>query len=95
MSKYDEASNEAMALADERIKVRVSSVSAMTFAYFVSMGLVLWVGGLRVLDGTMTVGTLTVFLTFITILQLPVRQLGLVVNSIARASTCGARLPSQ
>jgi ATP-binding cassette subfamily B multidrug efflux pump len=27
-----------------------------------------------------------------TILQLPVRQLGLVINSFARASTCGARL---
>ncbi|MDD9928272.1 MAG: ABC transporter ATP-binding protein [Rhodospirillaceae bacterium] len=40
----------------------------------------------------MTVGTLTVFLTFITILQAPVRQLGLLVNSIARASTCGSRL---
>lgn len=92
MRKYDEASGEAMALADERIRVRVSSVAVMTFSYFVSMGLVLWVGGLRVIDGTMTVGTLTVFLTFITILQLPVRQLGMVVNSIARASTCGARL---
>jgi len=92
LDKYDVASEEAMAIADERIKTRVSSVAVMTFAYFVSMGLVLWVGGVRVLEGTMTVGMLTVFLTFITILQLPVRQLGLVVNSIARASTCGARL---
>ena len=64
----------------------------MTFAYFVSMGLVVWAGGLRVLDGQMTVGTLTEFLTFMTILQAPVRQLGLVVNSFARALTCGARL---
>ena len=40
----------------------------------------------------MTVGVLTMFLTFINILQQPVRQLGLLVNSLARASTCGARL---
>ncbi len=92
IEKYDAASEEAMAVAEERIKTRVSSTTVMSYAYFMSMGLVLWVGGLRVLDGTMTVGTLTVFLTFITILQAPVRQLGLLVNSIARASTCGSRL---
>ena len=56
------------------------------------MGLLLWAGGLRVIDGQMTVGTLTEFLTFMTILQAPVRQLGMVVNSFARTSTCGARL---
>ena len=92
IGKYDVASDDAMAIADQRIKTRAISTSQMTFAYFISMGLVLWVGGLRVLDGAMTVGDLTVFLTFITILQQPVRQLGLLVNSIARASTCGARL---
>ena len=92
IGKYDVASDDAMAVADQRIKTRAISTSQMTFAYFISMGLVLWVGGLRVLEGAMTVGELTVFLTFITILQQPVRQLGLLVNSIARASTCGARL---
>ncbi|MDP6691983.1 MAG: ABC transporter ATP-binding protein [Alphaproteobacteria bacterium] len=92
ISKYDVAADAAMEISDARIKTRAASTSIMTFAYFISMGLVLWVGGLRVLDGAMTVGTLTVFLTFITILQQPVRQLGLLVNSIARASTCGGRL---
>lgn len=37
-------------------------------------------------------GTLASFLTFMTILQMPVRQLGLMVNAFARASTCGTRL---
>ncbi len=90
--KYNAASDEAMALADRRIRARVDSSTVMTFAYVISMGLVLWVGGLQVLDGGMTIGTLTKFLTFMTILQLPVRQLGLVVNSFARTATCGARL---
>ncbi len=92
ISKYDTAADEAMTIADERIKTRAASTSVMTFAFFIAMGLVLWVGGLRVLEGAMTVGELTVFLTLITILQQPVRQLGLLVNSIARASTCGGRL---
>ncbi len=92
LDKYNAASDQAMALADRRIKARVASTATMTFAYYVAMGLVLWVGGLRVLDGAMTVGKLTEFLAFMTILQLPVRQLGMVVNAFARASTCGARL---
>jgi ATP-binding cassette subfamily B protein len=92
LGKFEAASNDAMALSDARIRTRVSSTSAMTFAYFAAMALVLWVGGTRVIEGTMTVGTLAEFLTFMTILQAPVRQLGLLVNSVARASTCGARL---
>ena len=92
LNKYDLASDEALALSNRRIRLRVASTCTMTFAYFVAMGLVLWVGGLRVLDGTITVGKLTEFLAFMTILQQPVRQLGMVVNAFARASTCGARL---
>lgn len=92
LAKFESASNDAMALSDERIRTRVSSTSAMTFAYFAAMALVLWAGGSRVIEGSMTVGMLTEFLTFMTILQAPVRQLGLLVNSVARASTCGARL---
>ena len=64
----------------------------MTFSFFAAMGLVLWVGGNKVIAGEMSVGTLAAFLTFMTILQMPVRQLGLMVNSFARASICGDRL---
>lgn len=92
LDKYDVASDQASALAAHRIRVRASSTTAMNFAFFIAMGLVLWFGGQQVIDGKLTVGTLTAFLTFMTILQQPVRQLGMVVNSFARASTCGARL---
>ncbi len=64
----------------------------MNFSYFIALGLVLWVGGQKVMAGEITVGTLAQFLTFMTILQMPVRQLGLLVNAIARGATCGMRL---
>jgi ATP-binding cassette subfamily B multidrug efflux pump len=92
MAKFDDASATALAMSHERIDVRVKDTSAMTLAFFASMGLVLLVGGERVAAGAMSVGTLATFLTFMTILQMPVRQLGLMVNGYARASTCGARL---
>ena len=69
LEKYDFASEEAHSLAAARIKTRVASTTTMTFAYFVAMGLVLWIGGIRVIDGHMTVGKLTEFLTFMTSLN--------------------------
>ena len=91
LAKFDAASRAALDLAHERVHVRVRNTSIMTFSFFVAMGLVLWVGGNKVMAGEMSVGTLASFLTFMTILQMPVRQLGLMVNSFARASTCGER----
>lgn len=92
LAKFDRISDAALRLSNRRITVRMSSMSAMNFAYYVSMGLVLWIGGHRVRDGSMTLGTLTEFLTFITILQQPLRQVGMIVNSSARASSSGKRL---
>ncbi len=91
LSKFDKASAAALELAHERVLVRVRNTSIMTLSFFAAMGLVLWVGGSKVIAGEMSVGTLASFLTFMTILQMPVRQLGLMVNSYARASICGQR----
>lgn len=92
MDKFRAASTRALDLAHERVDLRVNSTAAMTLSFLGAMVLVLLVGGLKVRAGEMTVGTLTAFLTFMTILQMPVRQLGMLVNSIARTSTCGARV---
>ena len=92
MHKFQAASERALELAHQRVDLRVNSTSSMTLSFFIAMGLVLLIGGLKVQAGTMTVGTLTTFLTFMTILQMPVRQLGMLVNSVARTSTCGARI---
>lgn len=92
MAKFDGASKDALDYSHQRIDVRVTNTSAMSLAFFISMGLVLLYGGRQVAAGEITVGTLATFLTFMTILQMPVRQLGLMVNAYARASTCGARV---
>src|SRR5690606_373194 len=92
LGKFDRKSRAALELAHQRVDLRVTNTAAMNFSFFAAMGLVLWFGGQKVMAGDMTVGTLTSFLTFMTILQMPVRQLGLMVNSFARASTCGSRL---
>ncbi len=92
LAKFDKASKHALELAHRRVGLRVANTSMMNFSFLVAMGLVLWFGGSKVIAGEVSVGTLAEFLTFMTILQMPVRQLGLMVNSFARASTCGSRL---
>ena len=89
---FDKISADALEVSKQRITTRVFSMSTMNFAFYVSMGLVLWIGGRQVAAGALNVGTLTEFLTFMTILQQPVRQVGMIVNSSARATSAGARL---
>ena len=92
LEQFEKASREILSVAVERVSVRVRNTTVMSFAFYTSMVLVLWVGGLKVIAGDATLGLLAEVLTFMMILQMPVRQLGMMVNSFARASTCGNRL---
>ncbi|MDB5776053.1 MAG: ABC-type multidrug transport system, ATPase and permease component [Herbaspirillum sp.] len=92
MARFDEVSRRALRLSNDRITLRMRGISLTALAYYTSMGLVLWIGGGRVAAGGLSVGTLTEFLTFITILQQPLRQISVIVNASARASSAGARL---
>lgn len=92
LARYDRISARALAVSQRRIALFVHSTTQMTFLYFAAMGLVLWVGGLKAIDGEITLGQLAEVLGFMLILQMPVRQIGWMINSIARASTCGGRL---
>lgn len=92
MSKFDQAGDAALALANDRIVIRSRSMAAISSAYYLAMALVLWIGGHRVAAGSLTIGQLTQFLAFMTILQLPVRQIGMIMNSSARAISSGKRV---
>ncbi len=92
MMRFDAVSSRALAIVHKRIAVFVTSVTTMAFVFFLAMGLVLWVGGQRVIEGHLSLGQLTTMLAFMTIIQQPVRQIAWLVNSIARTSTCGNRL---
>ncbi|GIR54846.1 MAG: hypothetical protein CM15mP62_23170 [Rhodospirillaceae bacterium] len=92
LKKFDIASANILQAAINRVKVRVGSTTVMSFSFFLAMGFVLWIGGQKVINDEISVGKLAEFLAFMTILQMPVRQIGMLVNSFARASTCGSRL---
>lgn len=68
------------------------SYAGMLLASGIGIGAVVWLGGHRVLDGAMTVGTLFAFNRYLTMLAEPIRWLGFVVNRIARAIASGDRI---
>jgi ATP-binding cassette subfamily B protein len=92
MGKFDKAASEALREAYTRILLRMRAVRTTTLTFYLSYGLVLFYGGHKVAEGTMTPGRLTEFILYLNILQAPVRQVIMIVMSAARATTCGGRL---
>ena len=94
MEKYDKSSNEAFNRAFRLVGIRATNLSIITFAFLGVMTAVLLVGGLKVLDENdpFSLGQLAQFLAFMSIMQNPVRQLGMVVAGWAQGATSGKRL---
>jgi ATP-binding cassette, subfamily B, multidrug efflux pump len=92
LGKFDKAADEALKESYKRVVLRMRAMRTTTFTFFVSQALVLWYGGNKVAAGHMTPGTLTAFILYLTVLQMPVRQFMMIVMSAARATSCGARL---
>ena len=95
--RYEEAKYEASssAVSDDMVsaaRLQALNTSVMVFAYLVVIGLILWIGGMRVIDGHLTPGELASFLFYMQVLSMPVQHAGMVVNSYARAFSAGQRL---
>jgi len=90
--KYD---RKALELREEYYQSeRLQGVnSAWLSLYFTfALGLILWFGGLEILNGDLTAGGLTMFLLFLNQLTFPIRASAQIINSFARAISSGRRL---
>jgi len=92
IAKYDAAAVEVLEYSFRRATLRSRAVAAMNLSFYIAMTLLIWVGGRKVAHHRMTVGALTEFLTYMTLLQAPIRQIAMIVASAARATSSGARL---
>ena len=72
------------ALAARRVKSMLSPIVAVTVA--LCTGVVLWRGAHLILVGAMTVGALTVYLSYLTKFFKPVKDLATTTNAIAQAA---------
>jgi len=86
---------EAVALfRDSYASTKLQSFSAPALAgiWMIGMAATIWVGGHEIAAGRLTSGGLASFALYLTLLQQPVRGLGMVVNQMARAYSAGKRI---
>jgi ATP-binding cassette subfamily B protein len=72
--------------------VQAVNMPLMTALGALTIVLTIWYGGREVVAGNFSVGELTMFLMFLTILQMPIRGLGWMVMMVPRAATAGMRI---
>lgn len=80
-----------------RLQVRQARLQAfnmpfMTLILSLATAVSLWLGGRDVIEGTLSVGDLVAYLGYLTLLALPVRRLGFLINTFARAQAAGQRI---
>lgn len=92
LAKFDRAAGEILALQFRRITLRFAGLTWMTAAFYVSMTLLLWFGGAKVMAGAMSAGELAAFVAYLTLLQGPIRHVAMITNASARAVSSGARM---
>ena len=90
--KFNSMNAEVAADMVEAERLRAGNMSFTLFSFQVALGLILWFGGWRVINGHMSLGELTEFIIYMQILAMPVRMTGWLVNSYARATSAGERL---
>ena len=73
-------------------KLQASNTAIMTLIFFAATGFILWIGGRYVMEGRLTSGELAQFILYIGLLVQPVRMIGWLVNTFARAVSSGERV---
>ena len=88
-------STQATSLYDQQIGIAKHMSVNMPMMMLV-MGLptilILWYGGVQVIEGNMTIGNLTQFILYVNMMVMPVRQAGMMVNMVTRTVSAGQRI---
>ncbi len=90
--KFDARARELFESSLMTSRIQAFQEPLMMSLWLLSLALVFWVGGLEIIAGRMTVGDMAVFQLYLTMLQVPVRSVGFVVNIFARAQSSGERI---
>ncbi len=91
----DKFGESAHALADKTFtvnRVLASNGSLLNLLFGLVTALVIWYGGSRIIDTSLTAGEVTEFILYLGLLVFPIRMAGWVVNSCARAASAGERI---
>jgi len=90
--KFDRKVDELFDWSYSTAKFQAFNEPFLLSAWLLSAAVVFWVGAIEMEAGRMTPGDLAAFQLWLTLLQVPVRSVGFVVNIFARAFSAGGRL---
>ncbi len=88
-------STQAHTLYDAQVgAARLLAFYMPTMVFFISIpaSIILWYGGRQVLAGSITMGQVTQFIFYLTMLMMPIQRLGMVVNLVSRTVSAGGRV---
>ncbi len=71
---------------------RAFNISLMVFLVTIPVALILSYGGRQVMAGDLTMGELTQFIFYLTMMAMPVRRLGFITNIFTRTISAGQRI---
>ncbi len=90
--KFDVTAREVVELRMNAARQHARGGSSISFAFYLAWAVLIWFGGNKVIDGQLTIGELAQFFTYLAVLQMPVRMIPMIVNSVARAASAGGRV---
>ena len=90
--KFRDQNQEVYSRTYEVQKAQSFNTSLMQIVFWGASGVILWFGGRAVIEGRMTPGELSEFFLYISLLVQPIRMLGFLVNTFARAASAGERV---
>jgi ABC-type multidrug transport system fused ATPase/permease subunit len=88
-------STQAEVLYDQHMtatRKRAFNISLMVFLVTIPVALILSYGGQQVMAGNLTMGELTQFIFYLTMMSMPVRRLGFITNIFTRTISAGQRI---
>ncbi len=92
LEKFDAANEDWFAKRFGIIKIWANNWPTFTFILLISVFLLLFFGGPRALDGSVTVGSLFALLAYVMMLNGPVQRLGFLVNMAATSGASATRI---
>jgi ABC-type multidrug transport system fused ATPase/permease subunit len=90
--KFDAKVDQLFAESYSTARFQAFNNPFMQSMWLISLAIVFWVGSSEIVAGRMQVGDLIAFQLYLTLLQVPVRSVGFIINMFARAHSAGSRI---
>lgn len=90
--RFDHSSSSNLSAGVEAVRIQSLWMPFMNVLIGFGTGLILWVGGYGVIRGSVSLGTLIAFTTYIGMILRPVRQTGMMMNVVMRSLAASERI---